>query len=186
MGFLNYPPEIMNQIYHELFVDQTQILVFLCSTNPLLRRVTLKQSTDPHKGSADNLHWSDLYDSPHYTDSTTGRSAQFLRVCRKFRDEGAPVLYGNLKIAMRRSPAWCPCLHQYFRGNAKFILPWADIVYPKTSGGGWTLTLFDWGATHSVEPAGAGDRLTRTHGGSACPRGCRSCTGEGGSRSRSV
>ena len=37
MGYLNYPPEILNKIYHEVLVDDRQILAFLCSPDPAFR-----------------------------------------------------------------------------------------------------------------------------------------------------
>ena len=160
LGYLNYPPEIMNKIYHELHVDNSQIFVFLCSSDPqhcilgLKRAVALHQS--PHY---DLLEWAQLFDERYYT-SSNGISGQFLRVCRKICLEGSPVLYGNLTVAMRRDMRWVtryglhwnsrcgriqpdgqhvgqhapppdPCISRFFRRNTPFLAAWAAFVYPK-------------------------------------------------------
>lgn len=42
LGYLNYPPEIM-KIYEHLFIDNSHILVFLCSSHPRLRQINLRR-----------------------------------------------------------------------------------------------------------------------------------------------
>lgn len=154
MGYLNYPAEIMNKIYEELFVDDNHILLFLCSTDPALRAINLKRSVDETQTDSGHLHWSQLYDPRYYVDSN-GRYAQILRVCQKIWLEGSPVLYGNLKMAMRHTPRTDPCIEQFFKRNAPYVLAWAKIVNPESDLPwdkeikGWKLfNVFHWGAAH--------------------------------------
>lgn len=127
LGFLNYPPEIMNCIYQHLLVDHDQVLVFLCSINMNLRRVNLKRCVCKLNQPKGQVEWSHLFDSRFYVDST-GLSAQFLRVCKRFWLEGSPVLYGNLNIAMRPSKRPDPCLAEHFPQNLPYILAWANKI----------------------------------------------------------
>ncbi|EXJ80338.1 hypothetical protein A1O1_08482 [Capronia coronata CBS 617.96] len=129
MGFLNYPAEIMNRIYHELFVDDSHVLLCLFPTNPTLRSVTPKQSFSDASMPADDMYWSRLLNGRYYADSN-GRSAQFLRVCRKVWLEGTPVLYGNLALAMRTIANPDACIKHTFRRNARYILASAKVMYP--------------------------------------------------------
>lgn len=127
LGFLNYPPEIMNQIYQYLLVDRDQILVFLCSTDVRLRQLNLKRCINRLSRPTNQVQWSHVFDSRYYADST-GVSAQFLRVCKKIWLEGCPILYGNLTIAMRPSPGPDPCLVEHFHENSAYILAWANKI----------------------------------------------------------
>ncbi|KAK5065067.1 hypothetical protein LTR84_000902 [Exophiala bonariae] len=124
LGFLNYPPEIMNNIYQHLLVDHDQVLALLCSTNARLRQLNLKRRIHKLNQPQDQVEWSHLFDSHYYVDST-GLSAQFLRVCKRFWLEGSPVLYGNLTIAMRPSNRPDPCHTKQFPKNSPYILAWA-------------------------------------------------------------
>ena len=100
LGYLNYPPEILNRLYQEVLVDDSQILAFLCSPDPAFRFIGLKQMADRHQsGSQGHLDWPNFYDTRYYVGGS-GLSAHFLRVCKKIWLEGSPVLYGNLTIAV--------------------------------------------------------------------------------------
>jgi len=133
MGFLNYPPEILNKIYQEVLIDDTQVLTFLCSPDPVFRFLTLKRLVNSHLVRAyDRLQWEQLYDARYYATSR-GLSAQFLRVCKKTWFEATPVLYGNLMIAMRWTPRQPdPCLGRFFKSNTPFVFAWAKFVYPRS------------------------------------------------------
>ncbi|KIX98049.1 uncharacterized protein Z520_06128 [Fonsecaea multimorphosa CBS 102226] len=158
MGCLNYPPEIMNQIYRELLVDDSQVLCFLCSTDPAFQTIGLKQAVNPRPtSSTGELDWAHLYDTRYYVDSN-GLSAQFLRVCKRIWREGSAVLYGNLTIAMRWTPKPDPCLGPFFKRNTHHVLTWAKVVYPRSSDplplvgkGSSPWHLLHWGATHPTE-----------------------------------
>lgn len=56
MGYLNYPPEIMNQIYRELFVDDSHILLFLFPMEPFSRTVILKKTISNRSVEPDDLY----------------------------------------------------------------------------------------------------------------------------------
>ncbi|KAL6245100.1 hypothetical protein RBB50_007875 [Rhinocladiella similis] len=106
MGYLNYPPEILDKIYREIFVDLREILVFFCSTDPLVEDIRLKRFIrdavpwlTPNKVPA----WSDFDNELLFIEST-GLSAQFLRVCKQVWEEGRRVLYGSLRWAVRWTP----------------------------------------------------------------------------------
>lgn len=117
LGYLNYPPEILNIIYQELFVNDNEILVFLCSSDPQLNDISLKRSTGlPPKTAKGGISWSHLLDDQYFVESN-GRSAQFLRVCKQVWLEGSPVLYGNLNIAMRWVPWKEPCVDNFLGGT---------------------------------------------------------------------
>jgi hypothetical protein len=132
LGYLNYPPEIMNRIYREVLVDESEVLAFLCSPDPSFNFIGLKRAAADHQSPrSDPLDWPELYDARYYTDSN-GRSAQFLRVCRKIQSEATPVLYGNLTIAMRWTPRHPdPCVSRFFKRNAAYVVAHAKFVYPK-------------------------------------------------------
>lgn len=160
LGFLNYPPEIMNKVYECLFVDNSHILVFLCSSDPRLRQIYLKRSIN-QLGHSTELQWPHLYNSRYYVDAN-GRSGQFLRVCKKICFDGSPVLYRNLRIAMRPSPGPDPCLLECFQSNSAYILAWAEIItlendLPLANNiKGWSLySLHHFGAPrlpHTISP----------------------------------
>ncbi|OAP57013.1 hypothetical protein AYL99_09125 [Fonsecaea erecta] len=158
MGSLNYPPEILNQIYHELFVDDNQVLCFLCSTDPAYQTIDLKQAVNGHQASSvGELHWADLYDDRYYVHSS-GLSAQFLRVCKRIWREGTGVLYGNLTIALRWTPKPDPCFSPFFKRNTPYVLAWARVVYPRSNesllyfdNAHGLLHLLHWGVTHPSE-----------------------------------
>ncbi|KIW97002.1 uncharacterized protein Z519_02393 [Cladophialophora bantiana CBS 173.52] len=156
MGFLNYPPEIMNMIYDELFVDDHQILCFLCSPDPALSTIGLKQVVNrPQVSSTEDLDWSQLYDSRYYVDSH-GLSAQFLRVCKRIWSEGSTVLYGSLNIAMRWTPKPDPCLGRFFKRNTKLVLATANVIYPRSAAWAmltkdYSFNILHWGLAHPAE-----------------------------------
>jgi len=130
LGYLNFPPEVMKLIYQYAFINDRDILVFLYSGHPHLRQIDLKRSVNSNTdhSSPSKLRWSRLYDPRYYEDSN-GKSGQFLRVCRKIWLEGAPVLYGNLQIAVQPPSALlASCLVAQFNSNSAYILPWAKIV----------------------------------------------------------
>lgn len=130
LGYLNYPPEIMNQIYHEVLVDDKQVLAFLCSPDPGYRSIILKKAVSENENTQD-LDWQRLHDELYYTDSD-GLSAQFLRTCKKIWSEAPPVLYGNLNIAMRWTPVQPdPCLKKFFKCNTACVLAWAQFRFPR-------------------------------------------------------
>ncbi|EXJ62745.1 hypothetical protein A1O7_03183, partial [Cladophialophora yegresii CBS 114405] len=131
LGYLNFPPEIMNKIYREVFVDNSQVLAFLCSSDSACQSFHLGQAVAAHQSPRhDQLDWTQLYDDRYYITSS-GLSAQFLRVCRRIWSEGSPVLYGNITIAMRCTPVQLdPCLPRFFRRNTTYVLAWAHFVYP--------------------------------------------------------
>ncbi|KAJ9612294.1 hypothetical protein H2200_003891 [Cladophialophora chaetospira] len=159
MGYLNYPPEIMNQIYHEILVDDSQIFSFLCSSDPKYRLIGLKQAVAAYQSPRfDRLDWRHLFDARYYTESR-GLSAQLLRVCKKIWSEATAVLYGNLTIAMRWDvrqelsydtfwydprqrgmPEYVdgippdPCIKRFFKRNAVFVIASAAFVFPKLEG----------------------------------------------------
>ncbi|KIW27059.1 uncharacterized protein PV07_06839 [Cladophialophora immunda] len=158
MGCLNYPPEILNQIYHELFVDDSQVLCFLCSTDPALHTIDLKQAVNTSQTSSTcDLDWTHLYDARYYVDSK-GLSAQFLRVCKRIWRAGTGVLYGNLTIAMRWTPKPDPCLGPFFRRNTQYVLACAKVIYPRSSEP-WPIVskernpfnILHWGVAHPSE-----------------------------------
>lgn len=151
LGYLNYPPEIMNKIYQNLFVDNSQSLAFLCSSDPQHRIIGLRRAVTSHQCPRyDCLEWTNLFDERYYTTSS-GLSGQFLRVCRKIWFEASPMLYGNLTIAMRWDMRWIsrlcqhqpdvqrvsqlavppdPCIRRFFRRNTPYVVAWAAFVYP--------------------------------------------------------
>ena len=153
MGYLNYPPEIMNQIYQEVLVDHSQVLSFLCSPDPAFRHLDLKKAVTGNQNTKD-LDWTKLYDLRYYINST-GLSAQFLRVCKGIWLGASPILYGNLTIAMRCTPKHPdPCLRTFFKRNTPYVLAWAKFIFPRiyapwpTQLKGYILELLHWGATH--------------------------------------
>lgn len=127
LGYLNYPPEIMKLVYEYVFINHSDILVFLYSSHPRRCQIDLKRSVNNSDQPSTELRWSHFYDSRCYVDSN-GKSGQFLRVCKKVWLEGTPVLYGNLRIAVRPSPALDPCLVEHFKSNSAYILPLAKII----------------------------------------------------------
>lgn len=130
MGFLNYPPEILSKIYMSIFNDPDQILVFLCSTSSLLQRRVLKRFPNGRStlSNSPDIYWNDLRS---FVDGT-GLSSQLLRVCRKIWSEGTPVLYGNLKIAVRQGPQPDPCIFAYFQRNVRHVLASARFITIRT------------------------------------------------------
>jgi hypothetical protein len=152
LGYLNFPPEIMNQIYREVFVDDSQILAFLCSSDSTFQFLSLKQAVAAHQSPRhDQLDWTQLYDVRYYTNSI-GLSAQFLRVCRKVWSEGSPVLYGNITVAVRFTPVRLdPCLPRFFKRNTPYVLARAHFVYPRFAEP--VNCLMHWGITHMIREA---------------------------------
>ncbi|KIW75775.1 hypothetical protein Z517_10518 [Fonsecaea pedrosoi CBS 271.37] len=158
MGYLNYPAEILNQIYRMVLVDKRQILCFLCSTDPAFQAIVLKHAVDWPPGlHIGVLDWTHLFDERYFVTSS-GLSTQFLRVCKKIWREGSSVLYGNLKIAMRWTPTLDPCLDSFFKHNIQYVLAWADVVYPSscelwpTLSKSWKpFDLLHWGFAHPTE-----------------------------------
>jgi hypothetical protein len=152
LGYLNFPPEIMNQIYREVFVDNSQILAFLCSSDSTFQFLSLKQAVAAHQSPRhDQLDWTQLYDVRYYTNSI-GLSAQFLRVCRKVWSEGSPVLYGNITVAVRFTPVRLdPCLPRFFKRNTPYVLARAHFVYPRFAEP--VNCLMHWGITHTIREA---------------------------------
>ncbi|KAL2393242.1 hypothetical protein ABEF95_003082 [Exophiala dermatitidis] len=130
MGFLNYPAEIMNRIYHELFIDHSHVLLFLCRYDLVFRNAKLKQLVPDKCSEIDDLYWSRLLDTQSYTENP-GKSAQFLRVCKKIWLEGTPVLYGNVTIAMQTKDHPELRISEFFGNNAKYVLAWAKVLFPR-------------------------------------------------------
>ena len=159
MGYLNYPPEIMNRIYQEIFIDPRQVLAFLCSPDPAFNFIGLKTAVADHQSPRnDPIEWPQLYDARYYTDGG-GLSAQFLSVCKKIWSEASPVLYGNLTIAMRWAPRYPdPCVFRFFKDYAPYVLEWAKLIHPQSPRPSYNHSsienkdfvgrLMHWGVTH--------------------------------------